>query len=92
MKFEVSKTFKILIGSFLFTWLAIDFDNKEYVSSENLFFLLPRGFFPVVIGFIRRVPVLGSLLNLPGIRSVSNHVLEIKFLNLQNKYCDVLYF
>ncbi|CAD7672130.1 unnamed protein product [Nyctereutes procyonoides] len=34
------------------------------------FFLLFRGFFPVVIGFIRRVPVLGSLLNLPGIRSI----------------------
>uniref|UniRef100_A0A5F4VXI8 Golgi transport 1B n=1 Tax=Callithrix jacchus TaxID=9483 RepID=A0A5F4VXI8_CALJA len=34
------------------------------------FFLLFRGFFPVVIGFIRRVPVLGSLLNLPGIRSL----------------------
>uniref|UniRef100_A0A8C0P6X3 Golgi transport 1B n=12 Tax=Boreoeutheria TaxID=1437010 RepID=A0A8C0P6X3_CANLF len=35
------------------------------------FFLLFRGFFPVVIGFIRRVPVLGSLLNLPGIRSTT---------------------
>uniref|UniRef100_F7EC07 Spexin hormone n=1 Tax=Xenopus tropicalis TaxID=8364 RepID=F7EC07_XENTR len=34
------------------------------------FFLLFRGFFPVVIGFIRRIPVLGSLLNLPGISSM----------------------
>ncbi|KAK9400157.1 Golgi transport 1B [Crotalus adamanteus] len=34
------------------------------------FFLLFRGFFPVVIGFIRRVPVLGYLLNLPGISSL----------------------
>ncbi|KAE8613008.1 hypothetical protein XENTR_v10007530 [Xenopus tropicalis] len=34
------------------------------------FFLLFRGFFPVVIGFIRRIPVLGSLLNLPGISSL----------------------
>uniref|UniRef100_A0A803VQH8 Golgi transport 1B n=1 Tax=Ficedula albicollis TaxID=59894 RepID=A0A803VQH8_FICAL len=33
------------------------------------FFLLFRGFFPVVVGFIRRVPVLGYLLNLPGISS-----------------------
>ncbi|KAG2468876.1 golgi transport 1Ba isoform X1 [Erpetoichthys calabaricus] len=33
------------------------------------FFLLFRGFFPVVIGFIRRIPILGSLLNLPGISS-----------------------
>lgn len=30
-----------------------------------------RGFFPVAVGFIRRVPVLGSLLSLPGIRTVS---------------------
>ncbi|MGH0134756.1 UNVERIFIED_CONTAM: hypothetical protein FKN15_006929 [Acipenser sinensis] len=33
------------------------------------FFLLFRGFFPVAVGFIRRVPVLGYLLNLPGISS-----------------------
>lgn len=33
--------------------------------------LLHRGFFPVAVGFIRRVPVLGSLLLLPGISSVS---------------------
>lgn len=33
------------------------------------FILLFRGFFPVVIGFIRRIPVLGALLNLPFIRS-----------------------
>jgi len=30
-----------------------------------------RGFFPVAVGFIRRVPVLGSLLSLPGISKVS---------------------
>uniref|UniRef100_A0A672NBU2 Vesicle transport protein GOT1B-like n=1 Tax=Sinocyclocheilus grahami TaxID=75366 RepID=A0A672NBU2_SINGR len=35
------------------------------------FFLLFRGFFPVAVGFIRRVPILGSLLNLPGISGVS---------------------
>uniref|UniRef100_A0A9J7X0L6 Golgi transport 1Bb n=1 Tax=Cyprinus carpio carpio TaxID=630221 RepID=A0A9J7X0L6_CYPCA len=35
------------------------------------FFLLFRGFFPVAVGFIRRVPILGSLLNLPGISGFS---------------------
>uniref|UniRef100_A0A7N4NZ29 Golgi transport 1B n=1 Tax=Sarcophilus harrisii TaxID=9305 RepID=A0A7N4NZ29_SARHA len=34
------------------------------------FFLLFRIFFPMVIDFIRKVTVLGSLLNLPGIRSL----------------------
>ncbi|KAI9519773.1 golgi transport 1B [Dissostichus eleginoides] len=38
------------------------------------FFLLFRGFFPVAVGFIRRVPVLGSLLSLPGISRVSYFV------------------
>ena len=35
---------------------------------------LDRGFFPVAVGFIRRVPVLGSILNLPGISTVSTRV------------------
>ncbi|XP_075016527.1 vesicle transport protein GOT1B isoform X1 [Calonectris borealis] len=46
------------------------------------FFLLFRGFFPVVVGFIRRVPVLGYLLNLPGISSItfipSERLLDVK--------------
>ncbi|XP_033126310.1 vesicle transport protein GOT1B-like [Anneissia japonica] len=33
------------------------------------FFLLFRGFFPVAINFLRRVPVIGTLLSLPGINS-----------------------
>lgn len=33
--------------------------------------LFHRGFFPVAVGFIRRIPVLGSLLSLPGISTVS---------------------
>uniref|UniRef100_A0AAV2IYP6 Vesicle transport protein GOT1B n=1 Tax=Knipowitschia caucasica TaxID=637954 RepID=A0AAV2IYP6_KNICA len=40
------------------------------------FFLLFRGFFPVVVGFIRRIPVLGALLNLPFIRSYVDAVGE----------------
>ncbi|XP_059489108.1 vesicle transport protein GOT1B isoform X1 [Neocloeon triangulifer] len=34
------------------------------------FFLLFRGFFPAAINFMRRLPVLGTLLNMPGIKSV----------------------
>ncbi|KAJ8381915.1 hypothetical protein SKAU_G00026930 [Synaphobranchus kaupii] len=40
------------------------------------FFLLFRGFFPVVVGFIRRIPILGSLLNLPGISGFVDKVGE----------------
>uniref|UniRef100_A0A8C9SX67 Golgi transport 1Ba n=1 Tax=Scleropages formosus TaxID=113540 RepID=A0A8C9SX67_SCLFO len=40
------------------------------------FFLLFRGFFPVAVGFIRRIPILGSLLNLPGISGFVDKVGE----------------
>ncbi|XP_030006277.1 golgi transport 1Ba isoform X3 [Sphaeramia orbicularis] len=40
------------------------------------FFLLFRGFFPVVVGFIRRIPVLGSILNLPFISAYVDKVGE----------------
>ncbi|PWA28501.1 hypothetical protein CCH79_00016311, partial [Gambusia affinis] len=40
------------------------------------FFLLFRGFFPVAVGFIRRVPVLGSLLSLPGLRTLVDKIGE----------------
>lgn len=34
------------------------------------FFLLFSGFFPVAINFLRRVPLLGTILNMPGISKV----------------------
>lgn len=37
---------------------------------------LCRGFLPAIIAFLRRVPVIGSLLNLPGISAVSQHLLN----------------
>lgn len=40
-----------------------------------------RGFFPVAVGFIRRIPVLGSLLSLPGIRSVSTTMIPRHLLS-----------
>lgn len=39
--------------------------------SFSFTFITKRGFFPVVVGFIRRIPVLGSILNLPFISAVS---------------------
>lgn len=36
------------------------------------FIQLFKGFFPVVINFLRRVPVIGNILMLPGISSVVN--------------------
>ena len=49
----------------------------RYVSNVTFEFLMfvyvgcCSGFLPVAINFLRRVPVVGSLLNLPGIRTVS---------------------
>ncbi|XP_052434773.1 vesicle transport protein GOT1B isoform X1 [Carassius gibelio] len=40
------------------------------------FFLLFRGFFPAVVSFIRRIPVLGYLLNLPFISGYVDKVSE----------------
>lgn len=40
------------------------------------FFLLFSGFFPVAVNFLRRVPVVGSILNLPGIRSIADRIGE----------------
>ncbi|XP_024912934.1 vesicle transport protein GOT1B [Cynoglossus semilaevis] len=40
------------------------------------FFLLFRGFFPVIVGFIRRIPVLGSILNLSFISAYVDKVGE----------------
>lgn len=38
------------------------------------FVVLFSGFFPFAINFIRRLPVIGTILNLPGISKVSNNV------------------
>ncbi|XP_052223906.1 vesicle transport protein GOT1B-like isoform X1 [Dreissena polymorpha] len=46
------------------------------------FFLLFSGFFPVAVNFLRRVPVIGTILNLPGIRSVADKVGESNSMNM----------
>lgn len=37
------------------------------------FWLLFSGFFPTVLGFLRRLPVLGSILDLPVLKTVWAH-------------------
>ena len=34
------------------------------------FVVLFSGFFPVAVNFLRRIPIIGSILNLPGISTV----------------------
>ena len=38
------------------------------------FWLLFAGFFPTVLGFLRRAPVLGPLLDAPGVKRALNKV------------------
>ncbi|GFO18120.1 vesicle transport protein got1b-like [Plakobranchus ocellatus] len=40
------------------------------------FFLLFSGFFPVAVNFLRRVPIIGTILSLPGIRNVADKIGE----------------
>ncbi|KAF0040665.1 hypothetical protein F2P81_006563 [Scophthalmus maximus] len=61
------------------------------------FFLLFRGFFPVAVGFIRRVPVLGSLLSLPGISTgmlllQSSHQSETPLKSLKEAKVEISIF
>lgn len=53
------------IAVVLFGWPIIGMCLETYG-----FVLLFSGFFPVAINFLRRVPVLGTFLNFPGIRGV----------------------
>ncbi|KAL5007769.1 hypothetical protein ScPMuIL_016575 [Solemya velum] len=46
------------------------------------FFLLFGGFIPVAVNFLRRLPVIGTLLNLPGIKSVADRLGESNSMKL----------
>ena len=41
------------------------------ILTNSIYLLCSSGFFPVAINFLRRIPVIGSLLNLPVISTVS---------------------
>ncbi|KAL1501742.1 hypothetical protein ABEB36_007016 [Hypothenemus hampei] len=51
----------------LFGWPVVGMIFEAYG-----FFLLFSGFFPVAINFLRRVPILGMILNMPGISKLIN--------------------
>lgn len=53
------------------TVVLLGFPLIGMVIESYGFFLLFSGFFPVAINFLRRVPVLGNILNAPGISRVS---------------------
>ncbi|XP_062513094.1 vesicle transport protein GOT1B-like [Corticium candelabrum] len=40
------------------------------------FYLLFKGFLPIAVNFLRRVPIIGNVLNLPGLRSLMTRVEE----------------
>lgn len=60
------------------------------------------GFFPVAVNFLRRVPVLGTLLNLPVISGVSKFsgfydirlwiFITLKFFYIPLRCIEILYF
>lgn len=46
--------------------------NLSLINLHCFFVQFSSGFFPVAINFLRRVPILGRLLNLPGISMVKS--------------------
>ncbi|XP_026807899.1 vesicle transport protein GOT1B [Rhopalosiphum maidis] len=68
-KIKASLSFFGGISVVLFGWPIVGMLFEIYG-----FILLFSGFFPVVINFMRRVPLLGTLLNLPGITGLLDRV------------------
>jgi len=53
------------------------------------FIVLFSGFFPVAVNFLRRIPIIGSILNLPGISSVIFYFFYF-FLSFKNTIENIL--
>ena len=61
----------ILLFGYVFTIICIAvYNNVQMCNNPLLKWLYSRGFLPVAINFIRRLPGLSVVLNLPGISSV----------------------
>lgn len=57
------------------------FGYVNLLPSSLLTFAFFSGFIPIAINFLRRLPIIGSLLLLPGIRQVSDD-LQLEFLTV----------
>ncbi|XP_014270285.1 vesicle transport protein GOT1B [Halyomorpha halys] len=64
-KFKATLAFLGGIGVVLLGWPVTGMIIETYG-----FVLLFSGFFPVAVDFLRRIPILGTILRLPGIRGV----------------------
>lgn len=45
-----------------------------WVSERASLFLLHRQFFPLLVAFLRKLPVIGKILDLPGVKNVVNAI------------------
>ncbi|CAF3614174.1 unnamed protein product [Rotaria sp. Silwood1] len=65
------------IGIVLFGWPMVGMIFEIYG-----FFLLFGGFIPIAINFLRRLPIIGSILLLPGIRQVVDRLCESRSMSV----------
>ena len=61
------------------------FGYVDFLQSSFLIFTFFSGFIPIAINFLRRLPIIGSFLLLPGIRQVSDDLHSEIFI-----YCAFL--
>ena len=73
----LEKRFLINMQLAVYTYLNLSVEKVWWrhpffclISTEVITVVIFSGFFPVVINFLRRVPVIGNILNLPGISMV----------------------
>ncbi|CAF5088618.1 unnamed protein product [Rotaria sp. Silwood1] len=70
------------IGIVLFGWPMVGMIFEIYG-----FFLLFGGFIPIAINFLRRLPIIGSILLLPGIRQVVDRLCESR--SMEHNVCSM---
>ena len=80
--------FILLFGYLFVTHISVL--KNRFTKETN--FIFDRGFLPVAINFIRRLPGLSVILNLPGISSVSNGIFwHFPILKIGNLFVYLLF-